>query len=229
MGESAAVPSTFQSHMLCFFYSKVQLSPSPNVLNLPTMQTRKLATYKFPIHKANQNQNISGYSGVINLLTSPTTFRADTKKCCDKELSVTSVPDTCDYKRSSVTGLGQPCWDQATLPPENIQFKKCFPTPSLEMTFLFQCVQLQKEATNGSDSNHRRPWLLCSLRARKLASAFITKFTVVVHAMPERVVGKSHWLKNTQILKGRQNRSEPSMKEQRKETTKLRQVLLVDS
>ena len=89
------------------------------------------------------------YSRVINLLTSPTTFRADTKKCCDKELSVTSVPDTCDYKRSSVSGLGQPCWDWATLPPGNIPFEKRFPTPSSEMTFLSQCVQLQNEATNG--------------------------------------------------------------------------------
>lgn len=150
MGESTAVLSTFQSHMLCFFSTQKYNFLLPNVLNLPTMQARKLATYVFTIYKADQNQNISGYCGVINLLTSPTTFRADTKKCCDKELSVTSVPDTCDYKRSSVTGLGQPCWDPATLPSENIQLEKCFPNPSLEITFLFQRVQLQNKATNGS-------------------------------------------------------------------------------
>lgn len=154
MGKSTAVfifrsPHGVQSYTIrkCIVFLLLT-----DVLNLSAMQVTKFSRCTLTKCKVDWEKNVSGYSRVINIVSSPAASSVDAEKCCDKELSVTSVPDTCDYKRSSGTGFGQPYWDHVTLPSEHAQFEKCFPIPSLEMTVLSPCVWLQNEATNGSVS-----------------------------------------------------------------------------
>lgn len=73
------------------------------------------------------------------------------------KLPITSGPDTHDYKKSPVASFDQPQSDSAVLPSDHTQFEKRFPNPSLEMTLLFQCLQLQKETMNGSISSREGP------------------------------------------------------------------------
>lgn len=104
------------------------------------------------MHKADQEQNISGYARAINTVSSPETFNTDVEKCRDRELSVTSGPDTGDYRRRPAAGFGRLQGDSAVLPSDHTELAKRFPMPSLEMTFLFQGLRPQNETTNGSVS-----------------------------------------------------------------------------
>lgn len=111
----------------------------------------------FTEHKADQEQNISGHAADINTTSPPQTFNADAEKCCDisvpplVQLVLTMKGDQWFWP----AGGGQGCIAITS-------FENHFPTPSLEMVFPFQCLQLQHQTTNGSVSISRRACFLCS-------------------------------------------------------------------